>query len=250
MIAIYHLQKAHPDAGEFRLWNLLANAAIAVRTLGRVMALNWQVYDNIPPPQGAKGPKQPSQPQPYKASYPPQYWFIDGRKMDFALDGVRWWSVMILDGYSRTMLAGAIAPAAARWVTLMGLYMTCLHYGASQYLISDSGRACTSHEVQAVLKRWAITPNPLVSPHGDSYKHLLETHFNIQRRLYDYQFAHTTTPTELEQMPQRFMTTYNTTAPYGLSTTACFTRPALPPPRALSSHEIRTKLWCSIAPSH
>jgi Winged helix-turn helix len=216
MVAIYHLQKAHPDAGAFRIWSLLANETIAVRTVGRVMALNRQMYDDIPPPQGAKGPKKPPQPHPYKATSPHQYWFIDGRKMDFALDGVRWWSVIILEGYSRTMLAGAIAPAEASWVTLMVLYTACLRYGAPQYLISDSGGAFTSNEVTAVLKRLAITPNPLVSTHGDSYKNLLETHFNIQRRLYDYQFAQTTTPTELEQMHQRFMTIYNTTAHYGL----------------------------------
>lgn len=216
MVAIYHLQKAHPDAGAFRIWSLLANETIAARTVGRVMALNRQMYNDIPPPQGAKGPKKPPQPHPYKATSPHQYWFIDGRKMDFALDGVRWWSVIILEGYSRTMLAGAIAPAEASWVTLMVLYTACLRYGAPQYLISDSGGAFTSNEVTAVLKRLAITPNPLVSTHGDSYKNLLETHFNIQRRLYDYQFAQTTTPTELEQMHQRFMTIYNTTAHYGL----------------------------------
>src|SRR5215471_13942838 len=131
--------------------------------------------------------------------------------MDFALDGVRWWSVMILDGYARTRLAGAIAPAEASWVTLMVLYTACRRYGAPQYVISDSGGAFPSNEVTAVLTRLAITPNPLVSTHGDSSKNLLETHFHMQRRLYDYQCAHTTTPPELEQMPQRFMTTYHTT---------------------------------------
>ena len=30
--------------------------------------------------------------------------------MDFALAGVKWWSLIVLDGYSRTMLAGAVAP--------------------------------------------------------------------------------------------------------------------------------------------
>ena len=157
------------------------------------MALNRHVYDDIPPPQGAKGPKKPAQPHPYKAHAPHEYWFIDGRKMDFALDGVRWWSVIILDGYSRTMLAGAIAPTEASWVTLMVLYTACLRYGAPQDLIADSGGAFTSNEVTAVLTRLAITPNPLVSPHGESYTNLLETHFNIHRRLYDYQCAQTTT---------------------------------------------------------
>ena len=58
MIEIYHLQKRHPDAGAFRLWSLLANDNISVRTVGRVMALNKQVYDDIPhvPSPPAKTP--------------------------------------------------------------------------------------------------------------------------------------------------------------------------------------------------
>jgi hypothetical protein len=43
-----------------------------------------------------------------------------------------------------------------------------------------------------------------------------ETHFNIQRRLYDYQFSLTQTPAELEQRHQAFIHTYNTTAHQGL----------------------------------
>jgi hypothetical protein len=83
-------------------------------------------------------------------------------------------------------------------------------------VISDSGGAFTSTEVKAVLKRLEMTPQPLVRTHGESYKNLLETHCNIQRRLDDYQFARTTTPAELEQVHQRFMTTSNTTAHQGL----------------------------------
>jgi hypothetical protein len=52
-----------------------------------------------------RGRKPPPQPHPYKAQYRHEYWFIDGRQMDFALDGVKWWSILILDGYSRTILA-------------------------------------------------------------------------------------------------------------------------------------------------
>jgi hypothetical protein len=44
----------------------------------------------------------------------------------------------------------------------------------------------------------------------------METHFNIQRRLYDYQFALALSPSELEQWHQEFIQTYNTTAHYGL----------------------------------
>src|SRR5262245_65672158 len=44
----------------------------------------------------------------------------------------------------------------------------------------------------------------------------METHFTIQRRLYDYQFSLARTPAELEQRHQAFMQTYNTTAHQGL----------------------------------
>jgi hypothetical protein len=40
MVQVYHLQKAHPDAGEFRIWSLLARPDLSVRTVGRIMALN------------------------------------------------------------------------------------------------------------------------------------------------------------------------------------------------------------------
>jgi len=59
-----------------------------VRTVGRIMALNKRVYDDIPHLR-KKGPKPPSQPHPHKARYPQECWFIDGRMMDFALEGIR-----------------------------------------------------------------------------------------------------------------------------------------------------------------
>jgi transposase InsO family protein len=215
MVEVYHLQKRHPDAGRFRIGSLLDRDTISVRTLGRIMALNKQVYDDIPHVARQRR-KKPAQPHPYKATHPHQYWFIDGRQMDFALDGVKWWSIILLDGYSRTMLAGAVAPVEASWVTLMVLYTACLRYGAPQHLISDSGGAFTSNDVTAVLQRLQIASNPLLSTQGESSKNLMEMHFNIQRRLYDYQFSLTTPPAEFEQAHQTFMETYNTTAHEGL----------------------------------
>jgi Helix-turn-helix domain len=80
MVAVYHLQKRHPDAGEFRIWSLLARPDLSVPTVGRIMALNKRVYDDIPhvPKKGAK--KAPG-PHPYKARHLHEFWFIDGRMM-------------------------------------------------------------------------------------------------------------------------------------------------------------------------
>ena len=71
MLDVYHLQKRHPDAGEFRLWSLLGNPGISVRTVGRIMALKRQLYDDMPHGRH-KGSKRPAQPHPYKATAPHQ----------------------------------------------------------------------------------------------------------------------------------------------------------------------------------
>ena len=215
MLRVYHLQKRHPDAGGFRIGSLLTTSEISMRTVERIMALNRQLYDDIPHGR-PKGAKPPPQPHPYKAEAPHQYWFIDGRKMDFTIAGVKWWSLIVLDGYSRAMLAGAVAPTEASWVALMVLYTACLRYGAPQALISDSGGAFTSNEFEAVCTRLQINHTPIESTKGESYLNWMETHFNVQRRLYDYQFSLSTTPMECEQAHQAFMELYNTTAHQGL----------------------------------
>src|SRR3977135_3987584 len=100
---------------------------------------------------------------------------IDGRMMDFALDGVQWWSIIILDGYSRTILAGALAPSEASWATLTVLYTACARYGAPQTLISDSGGAYIAHEFEAVCTRLEIDHQTIVSTQGESSMNLMVT---------------------------------------------------------------------------
>ena len=188
MIAVYHLQKRHPDADKFRLWSLLAHPDISVRTVARIMALNKQVYDDIPPVH-TKGPTRPPQPHPYKARPPHEYWFIDGRQMAFALDGVKGWSILVLAGYSRTILAGAMALTEATGAALLGLYTACVRYGVPTSLVSDSGGAYTSEAFAAVCRRLEIDHKTIVSTRGESSLNWIETHCNIQRRLFDYQFS-------------------------------------------------------------
>ena len=136
--------------------------------------------------------------------------------MDFALEGHRWWSLIILDGYSRTMLAGAVAPSEASWVALTVLYTACQRYGVPTHLISDSGGAFISNAFEGVCTRLGIDHKTIVSTAGQSYQNLMETHFNIQRRVYDYQLALTRTPHEFDEAHQRFLDLYNTTAHQGL----------------------------------
>jgi hypothetical protein len=216
MLEISHLQKRHPDAGGFRIWSLRGKTDLSVRTVERVMALNRPGYPDIPGTAGHHAPKAAPQPHPFKARVAHEYWFIDGRMMDFALEGHRWWSLIILDGYSRTMLAGAVAPSEASWVALTVLSTACQRYGVPVHLISDSGGAFISDAFEGVCTRLAIDHQTIVSTQGQSYMNLMETHCNIQRRLYDYQLALTRTPGEFDEAHQQFLTLYNPTAHQGL----------------------------------
>jgi hypothetical protein len=101
------------------------------------------------------------QPHPFKATAAHEYWFIDGRLMDFALAGVKWWSVIVLDGYSRTMLAGAVAPSEASWVTMTALYTACLHYGAPQHVFRTAAALISPRPLQASVGVWRLTTSPL-----------------------------------------------------------------------------------------
>jgi hypothetical protein len=151
-VAGSHLPKRHPDAGEFRLWRLLARPDLAGRTVGRMMALQKPVSDDLPPGR-TTGPQLPPQPPPDNARPPHACWCLDGRLLDCALEGGRWCSLISLDGSSRPRLAGAVAPAEASWRVLMVLSTACRHSGGPEPLISDRGGAFTSQAVEAGLAR-------------------------------------------------------------------------------------------------
>jgi transposase InsO family protein len=143
-----------------------------------------------PWPNGANVSRSP----PVKARGPHAYWCIAGRQMDCALDGVKWWSLILLEGYSRTILAGALAPTAATWAALMVLSTAGLRSGAPISLVSDSGGAYPSDAFAAVCTRLHIHQKTLVSPQGESSLNGMETHLNMQRRLYDSQCSLARTP--------------------------------------------------------
>ena len=88
------------------------------------MALNQPLYTAIPHVR-APGAQRAPAPPPSKAHAPHAYGFLDGRKMAGALDGVTWGSLRVLEGYARTMRAGAVAPTEARGGALVGLYPAC-----------------------------------------------------------------------------------------------------------------------------
>jgi hypothetical protein len=123
-----------------------------VRTVGRLMALKRQLYAEMPHVRKPRTTQDPA-PHPDNATAPHDSWVSDGRKRDFALDGVQWWSLMLLAGSARTMVAGAVAPSEARWVAWRVLDTAGLRDGAPQPGMSDSGGADLADGCDAVCQR-------------------------------------------------------------------------------------------------
>jgi hypothetical protein len=136
--------------------------------------------------------------------------------MDFALAGGKGWSRMLVDGYARTMLAGATAPTAARGGAVLVLSTACRRYGAPKPLLSESGGAYIAAAFRAGCRRWGLEQQPIKSTQGPRYVHWMEPHCKVQRRLYDAPFSLTTTPLECAQAPQAFRHLDHTTAHQGL----------------------------------
>jgi hypothetical protein len=102
----------------------------------------------------------------------------------------------MLDGDSRPIVAGAIAPSEATGAAWLVLATAWLRYGAPEPLRSARGGAFPCDVFEAVGQRWAMQQEPRVSTQGDSSKNLMAPPFNIQRRWLASQGSLPPTPAE------------------------------------------------------
>src|SRR5919108_512932 len=213
MVKIYHLQRKYPRAGEFRIWTLLDKEGIQIsqRTVGRAMAFNRIVYDDLRRPAKEK---KPSKPHPYKAQFRHQYWFIDVRHLDTRIDGKKVYSICILEGYSRTILAGVVSFSEALWAVLIAFYSACRKYGLPVHVVTDRGSAFRSGHFKEICRRLGI--DHIYIKRRKSFENLIESFFTIQYRMGDYQFSGAKDFLDLQHRHCEFLETYNTTKHWGL----------------------------------
>jgi len=199
------LQKEHPLIGRFHLWDWLLpedKAQVSERTIGRAMAFNRFVHEELSRQETPKSTK----PHPFKARTWHQYWFIDHRYLE-KIDGVQYYSLCILEGYSRAFLAGVVLSTQARGPVLKLLYETVLMWGAPATIVSDSGGAFVSDDYERCGERLGIRIEHIES--RQSWQNMIETHFNLQRLMADPQFARCQNEAELQQEHTRFLDRYN-----------------------------------------
>ncbi len=213
--ALLDLQHEYPRAGRFRIHGLLdkqrQEPLPGERTVGRAMAINRQ-FHGAPGPWSSAREEQPAQVSlnhmPYRPAYRHHMWYTDIRYL-VQLDG-RWvYSICVIEGYSRKILAGMVSPHQDLTAVLQILHAALAEYGCPQAIVSDNGSVFTAHHYLAILRDLGIAP--LHIEKGKPWQNLIEAQFKVQLRLADFKFEQAQTLGEVQNQHAEFIETFNTT---------------------------------------
>ena len=213
MDQVFQAQLEYPDAGRFRVHGILeqrlGEATPSESTVGRAMAHN-RLWRGAPHPfeqDTDHVEKEPAE-LPYKPLYHHQYWFIDIRYL-VRLEGKWVYSICIIEGLSRTILAGMASRFQDEIAILQLLHAAFGDYGLPWGIVSDNGSVFTAEAFMRVLEGLGIEPCPIES--GQAWQNLIETQFNVQRRLADTKFIQAESFAEIEDAHAAFIQLFNTT---------------------------------------
>lgn len=216
--AVLDLQREYPRAGRFRIHGLLDQQwdepPPSEPTVGRAMAINRQFH-------GAPGPwksAQDEQPEPvsynhlpYRPTHPHHMWFTDIRYL-VQLDGSWVYSICVMEGYSRKMLAGMVCEHQDLTAVLQILYVALSEYGCPEAIVSDNGSVFTAGAYLSILR--ALEIKPLHIEKGKPWQNLIEAQFKVQLRLADFKFEQAQTLEAIQNAHAAFIETFNTTRHY------------------------------------
>jgi len=196
----------NPELGEFRVHAALLQLGIKLspRTCGRILALNRSLYGFDKP---AKVPHEPK-PMPFQASRRHQYWTVDVRYLDMhQLGGGMIYVVTVLENFSRAILASAVSRSQDLTAYLMVLYAAIRQHGSPEALVSDGGGVFKAKEAMRIYAALGIKKEQIDKK--QAWQSYIETHFNVQRRMADWHFAHAETWPQLVASHDQFVADYN-----------------------------------------
>lgn len=213
MDRVFSAQLEYPDAGRFRLHGVLEQEmgedTPSEGTVGRAMAHNrfWRGAPHPLQTDEEIADKEPAE-LPYKPLYCHQYWFIDIRYL-VRFDGKWVYSICIIEGVSRTILAGMASRHQDELAILQLLHAAFGDYGLPWGIVSDNGSVFTAEAFMRVLEELDIQPCPIES--GQAWQNLIESQFNVQRRLADAKFKQAESFAEIQDQHATFIQLFNTT---------------------------------------
>ena len=119
------------------------------------------------------------------------------------------YSICVIEGVSRTILAGMASRYQDELAILQLLHAFFGDFGLPWGIVSDNASVFTADSFMRVLDGLGIEPCPIES--GQSWQNLIETQFNVQRRLADAKFMQAETFAEIEDLHAAFIQLFNTT---------------------------------------
>lgn len=197
--------QANPELGEWRVHAALKRAGIALspRTCGRILALNRKLYGL----QKSPAPPTAPRPMPFAARYRQHIWSVDIRYLDHHLGDGKVYCISVLDNYSRAILASGLSRTQDLTAYLLVLYMAIRQHGAPDVLVSDSGGVFLAKQAQAIYAALGIDKREIAR--RQPWQNYIETTFNVQRRMADWDFARATTWPELLAVHDHWVAEYN-----------------------------------------
>lgn len=218
------IQHEYPRAGRFRVHGLLeqqrAEPPPSERTVGRAMAINRQFH-------GAPGPWQSARDDhpeavsfkhlPYRPAYRHHLWFTDIRYL-VQLDGSWVYSICLIEGYSRKIVAGMASPQQDLTAILQILFAALAEYGCPQAIVSDNGSVFRAGDDLAILG--ALDIEPLHIEQGKPWQNMIEAQCKVHLRLADFHFEQAQTLEDVQNQHAAFIETFNTTSHWAHRTRA------------------------------
>jgi len=205
MLTVKEMQE-NPELGAWRVHAALRQVGIHLspRTCGRILAVNRKLYGLKSPTRNPKVPK----PMPFAAQRRHQYWSVDIRHLDMVEIGTKVYCISILENCSRAILASGIFATQDLSSYLMILYAAIRQHGVPETLVSDSGAVfVTAKQAKAVYAALGIEKREI--ERRQPWQNYIETTFNVQRRMADWDFARATTWTELLAVHDRWVVDFN-----------------------------------------
>lgn len=185
MHTILNLQKKYPTIGWFRLRGYLLKdhgIELGQTTIKKIMKLNRRLHlvPRIFKPEVEAEAKEP----PPRSKQPFEYAFIDIRYLDAKPQGVQLYSCLLLEGFSRTILAGSLTDRQHVGVILRLYYLALLRWGLWRTIVSDNGSQFRSIAFGKANQGLGI--NQHFCEKGRPWQNLIESQFGIQARVGEY----------------------------------------------------------------
>jgi transposase InsO family protein len=207
-------QEENPLLGEWRMYAALKQLGISVspRTCGRIMAENRRLYAIEPKPGEPHKPK----PHPFKATARHERWCLDIRYIEkHRIPEIKgsFYVITVMDAFSRAILASDIFQSQDLSCVLIVLYAAIERFGAPQKLITDNGGVFRAKQLLAICEALDIEKEYIHA--RQSWENLVETHFNVMRRMSQVHFEQVTSWPGAKQAHERFVTDYDAQPHWG-----------------------------------